>query len=65
MSVKIKTSNHPAATLLVQALADSGLKHAVISPGSRNAPLTIAYSSLITTVIVDEGRPRICVRSRS
>lgn len=57
MSVKIKTSDHPAATLLVQALADSGLKHAVISPGSRNAPLTIAFDAhpLITThVIVDE-----------
>lgn len=57
MSQTILTSDHPAAAALVQALADSGLKHAVISPGSRNAPLTIAFDAhphIKTHVIVDE-----------
>ena len=53
MSQTILTSDHPAAAALVQALADSGLKHAVISPGSRNAPLTIAFDAHphITTLV--------------
>ena len=37
------TSDHPSARLLAATLAQLGLRDAVISPGSRNAPLVIAF----------------------
>ena len=51
------TSDHRGASVLVAQLAASGLKHVVISPGSRNAPLTIAFDAhpqIKTHVVVDE-----------
>jgi 2-succinyl-5-enolpyruvyl-6-hydroxy-3-cyclohexene-1-carboxylate synthase len=38
------TSDKPIVQALVQCLTTLGLKHAVISPGSRNAPLIIAFT---------------------
>ncbi|MBM71370.1 MAG: 2-succinyl-5-enolpyruvyl-6-hydroxy-3-cyclohexene-1-carboxylic-acid synthase [Crocinitomicaceae bacterium] len=52
-----QTSDHRGASVLVAQLAASGLKHVVISPGSRNAPLTIAFDAhpqIKTHVVVDE-----------
>ena len=52
-----RTSDHKGASVLVAQLAASGLKHVVISPGSRNAPLTIAFDAhpeVKTHVIIDE-----------
>ncbi len=40
-----KTSDHKGASILVAQLAYNGLTNAVISPGSRNAPLTIAFDA--------------------
>ena len=54
---KLVSSDHKGATILVAQLAACGLKHAVISPGSRNAPLTIAFDShpdICTHVVIDE-----------
>ncbi|MBM55181.1 MAG: 2-succinyl-5-enolpyruvyl-6-hydroxy-3-cyclohexene-1-carboxylic-acid synthase [Euryarchaeota archaeon] len=54
---KKATSNHRGASVLVAQLAESGLKHVVISPGSRNAPLTIAFDAhpgVRTHVVIDE-----------
>ena len=54
---KNQTSDHRGASVLVAQLAASGLKHVVISPGSRNAPLTIAFDKnpdIETHVVVDE-----------
>ncbi|MGB1384028.1 MAG: 2-succinyl-5-enolpyruvyl-6-hydroxy-3-cyclohexene-1-carboxylic-acid synthase [Flavobacteriales bacterium] len=36
------SSSHPAAAVLAAALAEQGVRHAVVSPGSRNAPLVLA-----------------------
>lgn len=36
------SSSHPAAAVLASVLAKQGVKHAVVSPGSRNAPLSLA-----------------------
>ena len=52
-----RTSDHKGASVLVAQLAASGLKHVVISPGSRNAPLTIAFDAhpdVKTHVVIDE-----------
>ena len=38
------TSDHFAAAELARLCAAKGVRHAVISPGSRNAPLVIAFS---------------------
>ena len=38
------TSDHFAAAELARLCAAKGIRHAVISPGSRNAPLVIAFS---------------------
>jgi 2-succinyl-5-enolpyruvyl-6-hydroxy-3-cyclohexene-1-carboxylate synthase len=51
--------DHAAAltTRLVAALADLGLRHAVVSPGSRNTPLTLAFAiepRIVTHVMLDE-----------
>ena len=37
------TSSHPAAAVLAEVLAEHGVHHAVMSPGSRNAPLVLAF----------------------
>jgi 2-succinyl-5-enolpyruvyl-6-hydroxy-3-cyclohexene-1-carboxylate synthase len=50
----------PAATLttrLVGTFADLGLRHAVVSPGSRSTPLAVAFASeprITTHVVLDE-----------
>ena len=52
-----KTSDHKGASILVAQLAYNGLTNAVISPGSRNAPLTIAFDAhpdIDTHVVIDE-----------
>jgi len=54
---KLVSSDHKGASILVAQLVTCGLKHAVISPGSRNAPLTIAFDShpdITTHVVIDE-----------
>ncbi|MBK6343368.1 MAG: 2-succinyl-5-enolpyruvyl-6-hydroxy-3-cyclohexene-1-carboxylic-acid synthase [Flavobacteriales bacterium] len=40
------TSDHPAAAELARLCFAKGIRHAVISPGSRSAPLVIAFSKL-------------------
>ncbi|MBK8499098.1 MAG: 2-succinyl-5-enolpyruvyl-6-hydroxy-3-cyclohexene-1-carboxylic-acid synthase [Flavobacteriales bacterium] len=40
-----KTSDHFAAAELARLCAAKGLRHAVISPGSRSAPLVIAFNA--------------------
>ncbi|MGB0896732.1 MAG: 2-succinyl-5-enolpyruvyl-6-hydroxy-3-cyclohexene-1-carboxylic-acid synthase [Flavobacteriaceae bacterium] len=50
-------SNIPLAQQIVQLCEKKGVKHVVISPGSRNAPLTISFSShpnINTYSVVDE-----------
>tara|TARA_B110000003_G_scaffold14823_2_gene14553 strand:- start:3683 stop:5398 length:1716 start_codon:yes stop_codon:yes gene_type:complete len=37
-----KSSSHVAAAVLVEVLAEQGVRHAVVSPGSRNAPIVLA-----------------------
>lgn len=51
------TSDHVAARWLAEDLAAYGLRHAVVAPGSRNAPLVIAFHhhpGIEVTVAVDE-----------
>ena len=53
----MKTTAHRVAAELVKALADTGLRDAVVSPGSRNAPLVIALyhePRIRLTVAIDE-----------
>jgi 2-succinyl-5-enolpyruvyl-6-hydroxy-3-cyclohexene-1-carboxylate synthase len=38
------TSDHHAAAELARLCAEKGVHHAVISPGSRSAPLVIAFT---------------------
>ncbi|MBK8227696.1 MAG: 2-succinyl-5-enolpyruvyl-6-hydroxy-3-cyclohexene-1-carboxylic-acid synthase [Flavobacteriales bacterium] len=40
------TSDHPAAAELARLCLAKGIRHAVISPGSRSAPLVVAFSKL-------------------
>jgi 2-succinyl-5-enolpyruvyl-6-hydroxy-3-cyclohexene-1-carboxylate synthase len=54
--MKVNRNVHYAA-VAVEALVESGVRRAVISPGSRNAPLVAAFharSDVETTTIVDE-----------
>ena len=37
-----QSSSHRAASVLAAVLAEQGIRHAVVSPGSRNAPLVLA-----------------------
>ncbi len=37
-----QSSSHRAASVLAAVLAEQGVRHAVVSPGSRNAPLVLA-----------------------
>lgn len=51
------TSEHAAARWLAADLAARGMRHAVISPGSRNAPLVLAlhhHPEIAVAVAVDE-----------
>ena len=41
----MKYSNIPAAQLLVLSFKAAGIKDIIISPGSRNAPLTLSFTS--------------------
>lgn len=53
----ILTSDHEACAELVEVLVGQGVRHAVISPGSRNAPLIVAFARekrVEKHVIVDE-----------
>ena len=50
-------SSIPLAQTIVKACAFFGVHHVVISPGSRNAPLTLSFSNhpeITTYSIVDE-----------
>ena len=51
------STDHLCASALVATLSKKGLTDVVISPGSRNAPLTIAFtedSSIKTHIVIDE-----------
>jgi len=51
------TSNKPIVSLLLDALKAFGAEEVIISPGSRNAPLTIGFtnnSEFRCTSIIDE-----------
>lgn len=51
------TTDHEACAMLVDVLVGQGLKYAVISPGSRNAPLIVAFSReerIRKWIVVDE-----------
>ena len=51
------SSSHPAAAVLAAVLAEQGVRHAVVSPGSRNAPLVIAlhhHPDIDVQVSIDE-----------
>lgn len=53
----MNTTDHPGAFHVIDAMASSGLRDVVISPGSRNAPLVIAceaHPRIRTTVALDE-----------
>lgn len=51
------SSSHPAAAVLASVLAEHGVRHAVVSPGSRNAPLVLAlhhHPDIDVRVSIDE-----------
>ena len=51
------SSSHPAAAVVASVLAQHGVKHAVVSPGSRNAPLVLAlhhHPDIQLRVSIDE-----------
>ena len=51
------SSSHPAAAVLAEVLAMEGVKHAVVSPGSRNAPIVLAlhhHPDIEVRVSIDE-----------
>lgn len=56
--MKIKVNRNSLwSEIFVKELADNGVKYACISPGSRNTPLTLAFSSnkdIKTHILVDE-----------
>lgn len=56
MNPSIPHTTHPQVRLLVQLFQAAGLRHAVLSPGSRNAPIAeeLAASPLRCFSIVDE-----------
>ncbi len=56
MNPSIPHTTHPQVRLLVQLFQAAGLRHAVLSPGSRNAPLAeeFAASPLQCFSVVDE-----------
>ncbi|PCJ82385.1 MAG: 2-succinyl-5-enolpyruvyl-6-hydroxy-3-cyclohexene-1-carboxylic-acid synthase [Bacteroidetes bacterium] len=54
---QVTTSDHIGASTLIKTLVQLGLRDVVISPGSRNAPLTIAVAGnplLRVHVVIDE-----------
>ena len=53
----MKSSSHPGAFHVLDALASCGLRDVVVSPGSRHAPLVIAaeaHAQLRVTIALDE-----------
>lgn len=51
------TTDKEACNIIVDLLVSHGVRHAVVSPGSRNAPLLVALArceSLKKTVVIDE-----------
>src|SRR3954471_7906935 len=55
--------NTALASALVEELARCGLRHAVLSPGSRSTPLALALwrqAEIEATVIVDERSAAFC-----
>jgi 2-succinyl-5-enolpyruvyl-6-hydroxy-3-cyclohexene-1-carboxylate synthase len=51
------SSSHPAAAAVATVLAQHGVKHAVVSPGSRNAPIVLAlhrHPDIEVRVSIDE-----------
>ncbi|MGE5353760.1 MAG: 2-succinyl-5-enolpyruvyl-6-hydroxy-3-cyclohexene-1-carboxylic-acid synthase, partial [Acidobacteriota bacterium] len=56
--MKIKVNRNSLwSEIFVKELADNGVKYACISPGSRNTPLTVAFSqnnNIKTHILVDE-----------
>ncbi|MBL7984850.1 MAG: 2-succinyl-5-enolpyruvyl-6-hydroxy-3-cyclohexene-1-carboxylate synthase, partial [Flavobacteriales bacterium] len=51
------TSDHYAAAELARSCEAKGVRHVVISPGSRSAPLVIAFNStkaITCTQVIDE-----------
>ena len=51
------TSDHDSCVILADLLAHHGVKHVVVSPGSRNAPLAVAVNrqgAFDIKVIIDE-----------
>ena len=51
------SSSHPAAAAVATTLAQHGVRHAVVSPGSRNAPLVLAlhqHPDIHVRVSIDE-----------
>ena len=56
-SNEILTTTHDSCNILVDLLREYGVKHAIVSPGSRNAPIIIALSrcdEITKHIIVDE-----------
>ncbi|HIN41814.1 MAG TPA: hypothetical protein EYM86_05135, partial [Flavobacteriales bacterium] len=54
---RVTSSDHKGAAVLATTLVMLGLRDVVISPGSRNAPLTIAFAGnplVRTHVVIDE-----------
>lgn len=57
LSNEILTTTHDSCNILVDLLCEYGVKHAIVSPGSRNAPIIIALSrcdEINKHIIVDE-----------
>lgn len=51
------TTSHEPCNMLADIMVAKGVKHAVISPGSRNAPLIVAFArteAVKKYVVVDE-----------
>ncbi len=51
------TTDKDACRILVSILSNHGVREAVLSPGSRNAPIVVAVSACVeikTTVVIDE-----------
>ncbi len=53
----MKSTDKESCVILVELLRAHGVKHVVVSPGSRNAPIIVAlsvYNDIKKTVVVDE-----------
>lgn len=57
MKLDFRNTNALWGSVLAETLARAGVRHAVISPGSRNTPLTmalVAHPDIATTPVLDE-----------